>query len=60
MLWLVRGGVATSGLGSRLWRDPEGRPAHHLLDPSTGAPAWTGLISATAVGGTALGAARPA
>lgn len=51
----VRGGaVATSGPGRRLWRDADGGIRHHLLDPSTGEPAWTGLISATAVAPTAL------
>jgi thiamine biosynthesis lipoprotein len=48
------GAVATSGPGRRLWRDAGGRVRHHLLDPSTGAPAWTGLISATALAPTAL------
>jgi thiamine biosynthesis lipoprotein len=48
------GGVATSGIHRRLWRGPDGRPAHHLLDPSTGGPAWTGLIAVTAVGRSAL------
>jgi thiamine biosynthesis lipoprotein len=48
------GGVATSGLNIRIWRDAEGRFAHHLLDPSTGASAWTGLVGVTALGGTAL------
>jgi thiamine biosynthesis lipoprotein len=48
------GGVATSGIGRRIWQRPDGSYAHHLLDPSTGEPAWTGLISATAVGGSAL------
>ena len=38
----------------RLWRDASGRPAHHLLDPSTGRPAWTGLVGATALAPTAL------
>jgi thiamine biosynthesis lipoprotein ApbE len=28
--------------------------AHHLLDPATGDPAWTGLIGVTALGGSAL------
>jgi hypothetical protein len=53
-LRVAGGGVATSGLARRLWRGPDGRPAHHLLDPATGEPAWTGLISATAVAPTTL------
>jgi len=48
------GAVATSGLDVRVWRRPDGRYAHHLLDPSTGEPAWTGLVGATALGATAL------
>jgi thiamine biosynthesis lipoprotein len=53
-LRLGGGGVATSGIHRRLWLDAGGRPAHHILDPSTGRPAWTGLLAATAVGRTAL------
>lgn len=53
-LSLGRGGIATSGLDVRVWRRPDGAFAHHLLDPSTGEPAWTGLIGATAVGDSAL------
>ncbi|HSO98606.1 MAG TPA: FAD:protein FMN transferase [Solirubrobacteraceae bacterium] len=49
-----RGGVATSGLNVRIWRDGAGAFAHHLLDPSTGTPAWSGLIGATALGPSAL------
>ena len=49
-----RGAVATSGMRSRIWRSPDGSPAHHLLDPSTGSPAFTGLVSATALAPTAL------
>ncbi|HVX32306.1 MAG TPA: FAD:protein FMN transferase [Solirubrobacterales bacterium] len=48
------GGIATSGLNVRIWRDAEGRYVHHLLDPATGEPAWTGLVGATALGDTAL------
>jgi thiamine biosynthesis lipoprotein len=48
------GGVATSGIHRRLWLDDRGAPAHHVLDPSTGRPAWTGLLAATAVGRSAL------
>jgi FAD:protein FMN transferase len=51
---LARGGVASSGIARRLWLGAGGAPAHHLLDPSTGAPAWTGLLSATAVGRSAV------
>jgi FAD:protein FMN transferase len=51
---VARGGVATSGLNVRVWQDGEGRFAHHLLDPSSGLPAWTGLIGATALAPTAL------
>lgn len=50
---LVRGAVATSGLATRVWRTPSGY-AHHLIDPSTGLPAWTGVIQATAVASTGL------
>lgn len=46
---MVEGGVATSGIGKRSWLGPDGRPAHHLLDPSTGLPAYTGVAQATAL-----------
>jgi thiamine biosynthesis lipoprotein len=48
------GGVATSGIGRRSWLDPDGRPAHHLLDPATGRPAYTGLVQVTAIAPTAF------
>jgi FAD:protein FMN transferase len=44
--------VATSGIDKRIWWD-NGRPAHHLLDPATQRPAWTGVLSATANAPTA-------
>lgn len=49
-----RGGIATSGLNVRIWRRADGGFAHHLLDPSTGEPVWSGLIGATALGSSAL------
>ncbi len=49
-----RGAVATSGLRSRLWREPDGEIRHHLLDPSTGLPAFTGLVAVTALAPTAV------
>lgn len=54
VLRLGSGGVATSGINVRIWRDADGRLAHHLLDPASGEPAWTGLVGATALGDTAL------
>lgn len=52
---LVRdGAVATSGLRSRIWRGADGAVSHHLLDPSTGEPAFTGLVAVTALAPTAL------
>jgi len=51
---LGSGGVATSGINVRIWRDERGRFAHHLLDPASGEPAWTGLVGATALGDSAL------
>ena len=41
-LRVTDGAVATSGIDRRVWR-ADGRYAHHLLDPGTGEPAWTGV-----------------
>jgi thiamine biosynthesis lipoprotein len=51
---LAHTGVATSGIGRRSWLDPKGVPGHHLLDPSTGRPAFTGIVQATALAPNAL------
>lgn len=53
-LTLAGGAIATSGIGTRIWRRDDGSYAHHLIDPATGEPAWTGLIAATALAPTAL------
>ena len=50
------GGVATSGIHARAWRDADGHLSHHILDPATGRPAWTGLVAVTAVAACALDA----
>jgi FAD:protein FMN transferase len=50
----VSGAAATSGIGKRSWLDANGRPAHHLLDPATGRPAFTGVVQATALAPTAI------
>jgi thiamine biosynthesis lipoprotein len=48
------GGIATSGLNVRVWRDEHGGFSHHLLDPAAGRPAWTGLIGVTALARSAI------
>jgi thiamine biosynthesis lipoprotein len=53
-LRVADGAVATSGITRRWWRGPDGRPVHHLVDPGTGLPAWTGIVQATALASTAL------
>jgi thiamine biosynthesis lipoprotein len=38
-VWVGEGqGIATSGFGRRRWQNGDGRAAHHLIDPETGAP----------------------
>jgi thiamine biosynthesis lipoprotein len=51
---LVAGAAATSGIGRRSWLDDDGRPAHHLLDPATGRPAFTGVVQVTALASTGV------
>ncbi len=51
---LRHGGVATTGIGRRAWLGADGRPAHHLLDPATGLPAYTGVVQATALAPSAV------
>jgi FAD:protein FMN transferase len=46
---MTNGAVATSAVHARAW---EG--GHHLIDPATGAPAWTGVVQATASAPTTL------
>jgi thiamine biosynthesis lipoprotein len=47
------GGLATSSTTRRRWR-VAGKPAHHLIDPRTLAPADTPIFSATVVADTAV------
>jgi thiamine biosynthesis lipoprotein len=51
---LTDAGIATSGIGRRSWVGADCAPAHHLLDPATGLPAFTGVVQATALAPTAL------
>ena len=53
LLCLRRGGVATSGRDHRRWRRG-GVWQHHILDPRTGRPAETDVLSATVVARSAV------
>lgn len=50
---LADGGLATTNITKRSWMERL-KPAHHLLDPATGLPAYTGIVQATALAATAL------
>ena len=47
-LALVKGGVATSGRDYRKWI-VDGRLRHHIIDPRTGEPAETDVVTATVI-----------
>jgi FAD:protein FMN transferase len=51
---ITTGAAATSGISARAWLSSCGAAAHHLLDPATGAPAFTGVVQATALAPTAI------
>lgn len=51
---LARGAAATSGIGRRSWLDESGRPAHHLLDPASGRPVYSGFVQVTALAPTGV------
>jgi thiamine biosynthesis lipoprotein len=50
---LADGAVATTSIAKRSWMERL-TPAHHLLDPASGLPAYTGIVQATALAPTAL------
>jgi thiamine biosynthesis lipoprotein len=52
-LHLKRCGVATSGRDRRRWSQ-NGLPRHHIIDPSTGQPAETNVMTATIVAPTVM------
>lgn len=53
-LRLTDGAVATSGITRRSWVNGDGRISHHLIDPLTGEPAYTGVTQVTALAPTAV------
>ena len=52
-LGLVEGALATSGRDRRRWQ-AGGEERHHLIDPATGGPSATDLLTVTVVGRTAV------
>lgn len=55
LLCIKSGGVATSGRDYRKWQQG-GTWRHHIIDPRTGAPSETDVVSATIIGPTARAA----
>ena len=55
LVWLERGGIATSSTGVRRWARG-GTTYHHLLDPRTGMPVRDTWSLVTCLGDTAVGA----
>jgi FAD:protein FMN transferase len=53
LLMLGRGGVATSGRDYRRWQQND-TWRHHIIDPRTGLPADTDVMSATVIGPSVL------
>jgi thiamine biosynthesis lipoprotein len=53
VLALHRGGLATSGRDYRRWRR-NGAEQHHLIDPSSGAPSTSDVVTVTVVGDDAV------
>lgn len=51
-LSVLNGGVCTSSVRSKTWIDG-GTPMHHLIDPRTGAPIASSIVSATVIAGEA-------
>ena len=47
------GGVATSGIRRRRWRNRDGSTGHHLIDPASGRPCFSGIVQATALAASA-------
>jgi FAD:protein FMN transferase len=55
LVWLERGGLATSNTQVRRWTRA-GTAYHHLLDPRTGAPATSPWVTSSCLGTTAVAA----
>ena len=52
-IYLKSGGVATSGKDYRFWMR-NGKSQHHIIDPNTGIPAETDILTATVIAPTVM------
>lgn len=52
-LWLAQAALATSGTDYRSW-EHNGQQAHHLIDPASGRPAESDVVSATVLAAEAV------
>ncbi len=52
-IYLKYGGIATSGKDFHFWRR-NGKPQHHVIDPNTGLPAETDILTATVIAPTVM------
>jgi thiamine biosynthesis lipoprotein len=53
ILYLDKGGIATSGRDYRHWTQ-NGKRRHHIIDPTTGEPAETDILTATVIAPTVM------
>lgn len=42
-------GIATSSISKRYWADENGNKLHHIINPQTGLPADSGIMSVTVI-----------
>jgi FAD:protein FMN transferase len=52
-IYIKSGGVATSGKDYRFWTQ-NGKVRHHIIDPKTGVPAETDILTATVIAPTVM------
>ncbi len=53
-LAVTQGALATSGRDRRRWRTDDGEERHHLIDPATGRPSGSDLVTVTVAARTAV------
>ncbi|MCA9905098.1 MAG: FAD:protein FMN transferase, partial [Anaerolineae bacterium] len=48
-VWLRDAAIVTSGIDYRRWTGPDGQTRHHIINPVTGMPAETDVLTATII-----------